>query len=209
MDDEAIELLPSEFNTSTQGHGLEVSKDKLMCTYVGDARHSNDVGSLQSNRPVPCHRLVYYFELFVVDQGEMSNIAIGFSDKRFKLTRQPGYADCAVLKKTLVGGHNEGLPCTLLVESRWDGIWLLHIAGPPHPNCRSARNPLTLPTYPPPNSPPQQVGSPTALGTRVKTGASTTTRTPGKGRSMGRPSGRAILWGLASTWPSKRCSSRG
>jgi hypothetical protein len=37
---------------------------------------------------------VYYYELVVVDQGIYGKIAIGFADKSFKLTRQPG---CVVM----------------------------------------------------------------------------------------------------------------
>jgi hypothetical protein len=60
--------------------------------YVGDGRHANDVGSIQANQPVPCALLVYYFELTVLDVGEAGRIGLGFSDKHFKLTRQPGCA---------------------------------------------------------------------------------------------------------------------
>lgn len=79
-----------EFNTNSHGPGLEICKEKLTLRYVGDSRHSNDVGAIQANKPVPARALVYYFELTVLDRGEHGKIAIGFSDKSFKLTRQPG-----------------------------------------------------------------------------------------------------------------------
>lgn len=81
---------PTEFNTSSHGPGLEICKEKLTLRYVGESRHSNDVGAIQANRPVPQHVLVYYFELTVLDKGEQGKIAIGFSDRTFKVTRQPG-----------------------------------------------------------------------------------------------------------------------
>lgn len=81
---------PTGFNTTNYGPGLEISKDKLSIRYVGDARNHNDVGSIQANRSVPSHQLLYYFELTVLDQGEAGRIGIGFSDRSFKFTRQPG-----------------------------------------------------------------------------------------------------------------------
>lgn len=78
------------FNTGSHGPGLEVCKEKLTVRYVGEARHSNDVGAIQANRPVPSNVALYYFELTVLDRGEQGKIAIGFTDKNFKITRQPG-----------------------------------------------------------------------------------------------------------------------
>uniref|UniRef100_A0A383VPB8 B30.2/SPRY domain-containing protein n=1 Tax=Tetradesmus obliquus TaxID=3088 RepID=A0A383VPB8_TETOB len=87
----AAAVAPDAFNTAQHGPGLEIGKDKLSIRYVGDGRHDNDVGSIQGNRPVPTQQLLYYFELTVVDQGELGRIAIGFTEKSFKLTRQPGW----------------------------------------------------------------------------------------------------------------------
>ena len=84
------EPLPSELSPSSYMHGLDLSKDRLTIRYVGEGRHGNDVGAIQADRPVPSRKAVYYFEVTVLDQGEMSRIAIGFSTKNFKLTRQPG-----------------------------------------------------------------------------------------------------------------------
>eukprot|EP00878_Enallax_costatus_P006903 GHUV01007233.1.p1 GENE.GHUV01007233.1~~GHUV01007233.1.p1 ORF type:complete len:241 (+),score=55.60 GHUV01007233.1:288-1010(+) len=82
---------PTEFNTSNHGPSLEIGKDKLSIRYVGEGRHGNDVGGIQANRPVPTQQLIYYFELTVLDQGEAGRIGLGFSDKSFKVTRQPGW----------------------------------------------------------------------------------------------------------------------
>lgn len=81
---------PYELNTAATGHGVEIGRDKLSVRYHADGRHSNDVGAVQANLPVPTKRLVYYYEVAVVDGGERSAVAVGFADKEFKLTRQPG-----------------------------------------------------------------------------------------------------------------------
>ncbi|KAG2437400.1 hypothetical protein HXX76_006052 [Chlamydomonas incerta] len=86
----SLEPLPSALNSARQGHGLEL-KDKLTVRYAGDARHNNDVGAIQANHPVPVNCTVFYYELTVLDGGISGKIAIGFADKNFKLTRQPGW----------------------------------------------------------------------------------------------------------------------
>eukprot|EP00879_Flechtneria_rotunda_P010946 GHRR01011438.1.p1 GENE.GHRR01011438.1~~GHRR01011438.1.p1 ORF type:complete len:110 (+),score=15.22 GHRR01011438.1:182-511(+) len=81
---------PTELNTGNHGPGLEIGKDKLSIRYVGEGRHGNDVGSIQASKPVPTQQLLYYFEVTVVSQGELGRIGLGFTDKNFKVTRQPG-----------------------------------------------------------------------------------------------------------------------
>lgn len=81
-----LSLLPS-WHTS-----LQVAKDKLSVKYNGDARHANDVGSIQANRPAPKDRLIYYYEVHVLNRGEHGKIGVGFADDKFKSARQPGYA---------------------------------------------------------------------------------------------------------------------
>jgi hypothetical protein len=78
-----------QFNTSSHGP-VEICREKMTVRYAGESRHSNDVGAIQTNAPVPQHCLVYYFEVTVLDRGEHGKIALGFSDKNFKVTRQPG-----------------------------------------------------------------------------------------------------------------------
>ena len=58
--------------------------------YTGNGAHGNDVGSIQGNLPVPNKQSIYYFEATVSDAGERSQIVIGFTDRNFKLSRQPG-----------------------------------------------------------------------------------------------------------------------
>src|SRR5690349_7051400 len=77
---------PSELNTSNHGPGLEVSKDRLTVRYTGEGRHNNDVGAIQGHRPIPTQQMLYYFEATVLDQGDLSRMSIGFTDKNFKLT---------------------------------------------------------------------------------------------------------------------------
>ena len=81
-----------ELNASSHGPGLELGAGprRLQGRYVGEARHANDVGSIQATRPVPLHAPVFYFEVTVLDAGELGKIAVGFSDRSFKLSRAPG-----------------------------------------------------------------------------------------------------------------------
>jgi hypothetical protein len=47
-------------------------------------------GEPQANRPVPARQLLFYFEVTVLDQGELGKIGGGFTPRDAKLTRQPG-----------------------------------------------------------------------------------------------------------------------
>ena len=84
-------MLPYLLNAGSQGYGLDVHRDRLTVAYKADARHSSDVGSIQSDRPVPIESLLYYFEMTVLEPGDAGRIAIGFTPRDFKLTKQPGY----------------------------------------------------------------------------------------------------------------------
>lgn len=44
----------------------------------------------QANRPVPSKQLVFYFEVTILDAGELGKIGVGFTPRDVKLTRQPG-----------------------------------------------------------------------------------------------------------------------
>mmetsp|Transcript_5724 Transcript_5724/g.14243 ORF Transcript_5724/g.14243 Transcript_5724/m.14243 type:complete len:478 (-) Transcript_5724:162-1595(-) len=82
---------PSQLNTANYGNFLKVSKDKLSVQYVGKGSHSNDVGAIQADLPVPSDVLIYYYEVTVKDAGERGVIAVGFADVHFRLSRQPGW----------------------------------------------------------------------------------------------------------------------
>ena len=69
---------------------MQVSKDKRSVRYTGDGKHGNDVGSIQGNLPVPHNQSIYYFEAVVTEAGERGQIVMGFTDRNFKLGRQPG-----------------------------------------------------------------------------------------------------------------------
>eukprot|EP00894_Picocystis_sp_ML_P001856 jgi/Pico_ML_1/52373/g3085.t1 len=84
-------VLPSELNTKNTGSFLEISRDKCTVRYTGHGSHDNDVGSVQADVGVPSNVPVYYFETKVVDGGEKCCVGIGFTDKKFKVTRQPGW----------------------------------------------------------------------------------------------------------------------
>ncbi|CAM6100520.1 unnamed protein product [Calypogeia fissa] len=85
------EEVPTHLNTSTCGHFLVISTDKLSAKYTGAAQHGNDVGAIQGNRPAPHQRLLYYFEITLKDRGQKGRISIGFTDENFKMSRQPGW----------------------------------------------------------------------------------------------------------------------
>ncbi len=59
--------------------------------YTGPGAHTNDVGAIQGNRPVPRQRRLYYFEVTILEAGERGRIGVGFSDKGFKMGKQPGW----------------------------------------------------------------------------------------------------------------------
>ncbi|BBN00100.1 Ran-binding protein 9/10 [Marchantia polymorpha subsp. ruderalis] len=85
------EEVPTHLNTTTCGHFLVISTDKLSARYNGDGQHGHDVGAIQSNRPAPHQRLLYYFEISLKDRGQRGVISIGFTDENFKMSRQPGW----------------------------------------------------------------------------------------------------------------------
>ena len=81
---------PCELNTRSCGPFLAVAPDKLSARYDGNGAHGNDVGAVQADAPVPDDVAVFYFELRVVSAGARGCIGIGFTDKDFKTSRQPG-----------------------------------------------------------------------------------------------------------------------
>ena len=83
---------PRELNTRTCGAFLAVAKDKLSVRYEGAGAHGNDVGAAHADAPVPPDVAVYYFELSVLSPGARGTLGLGFSDKSFKTSRQPGCA---------------------------------------------------------------------------------------------------------------------
>jgi len=85
----AVEAEPTQINTQTKPHFVEVHKDKLTVSYVGKGNHT-DFGAVQSNHPAPSRRVAYYFEVKVLDAGTRGNICVGLSDKTTLLNRQPG-----------------------------------------------------------------------------------------------------------------------
>jgi len=83
---------PSEFDTRDYPHTVEIRKDKISAKYTGVGNHSNDFGSVRTNKPVPAGIQIYYFEVEIVNAGRQASIAVGFSTKDFPLTRQVGTA---------------------------------------------------------------------------------------------------------------------
>ncbi|KAK1276438.1 hypothetical protein QJS04_geneDACA011112 [Acorus gramineus] len=92
MADGEAEEVPSHLNTKNSSAGfVVVSTDKLSVKYTSCNLHGHDVGSVQANCPAPSRRLVYYFEIEVVNAGQKGQIAIGFTTENFKMMRQPGW----------------------------------------------------------------------------------------------------------------------
>jgi Ran-binding protein 9/10 len=92
VDEEDLkEQIPTELNTSSHPRYLAANKDKLTIRYVGKGNHTHDVGAIRTNRACPHRRLLYYFEMTVVDAGSRGCIAIGLADASFELNRQPGW----------------------------------------------------------------------------------------------------------------------
>lgn len=81
---------PWMLNASQHGPGLEVGPGQLDARYLGDGRHANDVGAVQAARPAPTDVELFYFEVTVVDQGELGRVAVGLTPKDANLSRQPG-----------------------------------------------------------------------------------------------------------------------
>jgi len=68
-----------------------VARDKLSVRYEGEGLHGNDVGSIRANHPVPKNRLIYYFEITVLNTGISKKIGIGFTGSCYNPGRQPGW----------------------------------------------------------------------------------------------------------------------
>jgi hypothetical protein len=71
-------------------HHVDEPCASLQVLYKGEGRHSADVGAIQAHRPCPNNVDIYYFELTVLESGEAGRVAIGFSQRDFKLIKQPG-----------------------------------------------------------------------------------------------------------------------
>ncbi|EFH50824.1 hypothetical protein ARALYDRAFT_911196 [Arabidopsis lyrata subsp. lyrata] len=91
MEDEEEES-PTELNTI---NGLSsfvvISPDKLSLKYTGVSQHGHDVGVVQANKPAPCNRIAYYFEIYIKDAGVEGRVSIGFTTDSFRIARHPGW----------------------------------------------------------------------------------------------------------------------
>lgn len=87
-----LQSRPRHLDSSGVSQFLTVGKDRLTVTYKGSGQHTNDVGSIRSDAPVPGRQKIYYYEVTVLDDGERRKIGVGFADKQFELQRQPGWA---------------------------------------------------------------------------------------------------------------------
>ena len=90
-EEDQLEPAPSELNTASHPRYLVANKDKLTIRYVGKGNHTHDVGAIRANQPCPHRRLLYYFEITVLDAGSRGCIAVGLAGGSFELNRQPGW----------------------------------------------------------------------------------------------------------------------
>lgn len=91
MEDDEEES-PTEINTIDGLSGFVlVSPNKLSIKYSGVGLHGHDVGVVQANKPAPCKRLAYYFEIYIKDAGVKGRVAIGFTTDSFRIARHPGF----------------------------------------------------------------------------------------------------------------------
>lgn len=83
--------LPSALDPRGAGAFVEVSSSRHEARYIGQAAHSNDVGSIKANEHVPRALRMYYFELEVLNEGRKCCIGIGFAPPSARSNRQPGW----------------------------------------------------------------------------------------------------------------------
>lgn len=80
-DDEKPNLqpMPQYLETShTTNQLLNVEKDRLTVSYKGPGQHSNDVGAIRSDYPVPRDRKIYYYEISIINEGDKRKIGLLF-----------------------------------------------------------------------------------------------------------------------------------
>lgn len=82
---------PEHANVSQKGQFLFIEDDKLTIRYKGPGTTNRDVGSIQSNRPLPNNCRIAYFEVDLVCSGDRGRIGIGLTTEGYLLTRQPGW----------------------------------------------------------------------------------------------------------------------
>jgi len=67
-----------------------VLKDTVTARYTGRGNHSNDVGTVRGDKPVPSNIELYYFEVTVVNAGEHGKITVGLVSEDASSNLQPG-----------------------------------------------------------------------------------------------------------------------
>lgn len=82
---------------------------------------------LQANRPVPTRQLVFYFEVTIIDSGDLGKIGIGFTPRDVKLTRQPGCAQGLLHSCTATSLRSRVAGCGRLALGKCDVLCPLHV----------------------------------------------------------------------------------
>ena len=86
-------MYPTHLDTTSKSYFVDVSRDKLEATYIGQGVHDHDVGFVRSNVLAPSDRAVFYFEVTVKNGGARDTITIGFTSKITKLDKMMNWYD--------------------------------------------------------------------------------------------------------------------
>jgi hypothetical protein len=78
-----VEEEQTRLNPDTCTKHLLVSANKFIATYIGQGNDYEDA-AIQANRPAPCHRPFYYFEMMVKYNSRKGMTSIGFTNEHFK-----------------------------------------------------------------------------------------------------------------------------
>jgi len=70
---------------------IEISSCELKVTYRGLGRSDEDAASIRSNKPIPEHLPIFYYEIKILNIGEFGYIGIGLCSPHVDLDRLPGW----------------------------------------------------------------------------------------------------------------------
>ncbi|KAL1533830.1 ran-binding protein M [Salvia divinorum] len=88
------EELPTELDPDSIAGGFAVvGPDRLSVRYPNVSLHDHDAGVVKANHAAPMKRMIYYFEIFVQNEGAKGRITVGFTTSAFNAHRQPGWEE--------------------------------------------------------------------------------------------------------------------
>ena len=87
--------LPCTLSTQDKRCWIEVSAhNPFQCKYGGVNNIPpciNNLGSIRTSDPIPSECEIYYYEMLVLNAGELGYVAIGFTANGINLSDQPGW----------------------------------------------------------------------------------------------------------------------